>query len=147
MLALADQEREKLYDPAVGLTDTALFGSILKEGQCSILFHSRSKILDHYGEQRISFFYLHVGTEIVKIEVPRWMTENPQLISNTAGLCYQQAKIGNGYPAVLSEAHEHAVVRNADRDLFYTLLEQAFIRHGLSGMLSAKQFSKRVPMI
>ncbi|MGC9326646.1 MAG: DNA double-strand break repair nuclease NurA [Candidatus Hinthialibacter sp.] len=132
-------------DPA--LTDTEIFSRILKKGQRSTLFHSQSKIiLEKYGDQRISYFYLHVGGEIAKIEIPRWVASDPKRVDDVAAYCLQQSQIGGGYPIVLSEAHEHAVVRGPDRETFYILVEEALRRGGADPRYSSKQLRKRVPL-
>ncbi|MDX9754657.1 MAG: DNA double-strand break repair nuclease NurA, partial [bacterium] len=147
LLTLVDQEKAKQFDPKLGLTDTALMSTVLQPGQRSIVFHSRSQILAWYGEQAISFFYLHVGSEVARIEIPRWLCTDPRLLDRVAAWCWFQARLAGGYPMILSEAHEHAVVRGPDREMFYALLEQSFLRQGIAPSPSPKQWSKRVPMV
>jgi len=129
------------------ITDTVIFASFLKEGERSTLFHSRSKILLQYGRHGVSFFYLHVGDEIAKIEVPQWVARDRQWVDQVAADCLRQARLGGGYPIVLAEAHEQAVIRKEDRAAFYLLLEECFLQKGLSARLSPKELRKRVSIL
>jgi hypothetical protein len=151
LIELIEQELNPLLGDETlrirSLTDSALFFRLLKPAQRSILFHSRSQILEKYGSHAISYFYLHVGAELAKVEVPRWIAQNQILVNQIAAYCYQQAQLGQGYPVVLSEAHEMAVVRGHDRELFYQLIEQQLLKHHISSQLSAKQLRKRVAII
>ncbi len=133
--------------PSPLITDTVLFASLLKKGERSTLFHSRSKILDNYGDHKISFFYLHIGNEIAKIELPRWATKKQEMVNQIASVCFQQAQIGGGYPIVLAEAHEQAVIRKEDRFTFYALLEENMLQKGIDTTVSAKEIRKRVSIL
>jgi NurA-like 5'-3' nuclease len=54
-----------------------------------------------------------------------------------------QVEKGKGYPIVLAEAHEKAVVRGGDRELFYQLLSETYVRGGVRSEISRKNISKR----
>ncbi len=137
---------EMVDDPIV--IDTVLFGRILKPGRRSTLFHSQSKILKQkYGDQRISYFYLNVDDEIAKVEIPQWIASDKNLVDQIAAHCLRQAKLGGGYPVVLAESHEHAVVRGPDRETFYTLVEESLRRKQLDPHSSAKQMRKRTALL
>ena len=43
----------------------------------------------------------------------------------------------------LSEAHERAVVRGADRDTFYRFLRDTFVKNDIRTSVSTKSFKKR----
>jgi len=129
------------------LTDAVLFSHLLKEGQRSTLFHSRSKILNEYGEQRITAFYLHTGSEIARVEIPQWTAANGEWVDGAAAQCLFQSRLGGGYPIILSEAHECAVVRGADRDAFYALLERNLVSQKMRARYSAKELRKRASIL
>lgn len=132
------------HDPI--FTDTDIFYRVLKPGTRSTLFHSQSQIIrKKYGDQQISYFYLHVGNEIAKVEIPRWLARDRKQVDEAAAYCYHQARLGGGYPIVLSEAHEHAVVRGPDRETFFFMVEEALRSCGFDPSLSAKQLRKRIP--
>ena len=127
------------------LTDTDLFSSLLRAGERTPLFHSESRILDSYAprEQRIVFFYLSVGGEIARVELPRWCADNLQLLERIHSIALNQAEKGFGYPVCLSEAHEQAVVRGPERDALLRLIEKQLVRSNLVVSRTAKAAAKR----
>ncbi|MGL6136837.1 MAG: DNA double-strand break repair nuclease NurA, partial [Planktothrix sp.] len=55
-----------------------------------------------------------------------------------------QVQKGYGYPVVLAEAHNQAVVKGGDRTRFFTMLEQQMIKAGLKNVgISYKEARKR----
>ena len=126
------------------ITDSELFRRVLKPGERSAVFSSRSKILQYYQpDQQICFFYLHTGAEVARVEFPAWVAEDPELLSLTHALCMDQAQKGGGYPVALAEAHEQAIVRGPERDAFFTLMERAFVTHHQTVSTTQKALSKR----
>ena len=126
-----------------GLNDRRLFESLLQPGERTAVFDSHSRILGDYGVHRIGFFYLHVGTEIVRIEMPQWVAASPTLLDLVHAVAYDQAQKGLGYPVALAEAHQHAVVRGAERDLFYEMVTTVMLRRGVRAAISPKNLLKR----
>jgi hypothetical protein len=136
--------KERDCDGVAGVRDRDLFMNLLENGERSALFISPSKIVgEHYGEHRVYFFYLRVGDEIARIEIPQWVAENTDLLNLTHSLVYDQCKRGHGYPVTLSEAHEQAVVTGADRENFRQLVESTLIEEHLPTPSSGKSVSKR----
>lgn len=126
------------------LRDAAVWIVKLKPGQRSCLWRSTYRILDLYGAHSIYFCYVHVGTEIARIEVPAWVAENSTLLEQAFGLMLAQVQKGYGYPVALAEAHNQAVVRGGDRARFFALLEQQMIKAGLRNVgTSYKEARKR----
>ena len=126
------------------LRDTTLWGIQLKPGQRSPLWRSNARILDLYQEQRIYFCYVHVGSEIARIEVPAWVAENTNMFDEALGLMLAQVQKGYGYPVAIAEAHNQAVVRGGDRTRFFALLERQMIKAGLKNVgTSYKEARKR----
>ncbi len=131
----------QVFDP---LRDTFLWASQLQPGQRSTLWRSSARILDLYGEHQIYFCYVHVGTEIARVEVPAWVAENPEKLDSALSLMLAQVQKGYGYPVALAEAHNQAVVRGGDRARFFALLEQQMIKAGLRNVgTSYKEARKR----
>ncbi len=131
-----------------GLTDTNLFSRVLRgKGERSQVFVSSSKVQDQYGEHRVGFFYLNVGGEIARVELPAWAWQDPQLLGLVHATIVDQVNKGNGYPVVLTEAHEQAVIKGPDRDVFFRLVEGAFIGQGIPVRSSGKSQNKKVPKI
>jgi hypothetical protein len=127
-----------------GVRDRDIFMSLLEDGERSALFISPSKIVrQYYGDHKVYFFYLRVGDEVARVEIPQWTAENKDLLNLTHSLTYDQCKRGNGYPVVLSEAHEQAVVTGADRENFRELVESTLTEEHLSSAASGKSISKR----
>jgi hypothetical protein len=93
----------------------------------------------------VLFFYLNAGPEIGRVEVPSWVASDPNLLDMAHALVYDQCTRGFGYPAVLIEAHEQAVVTEADRQEFWQLVRLALAAEALPETTSAKAFSKRAP--
>ena len=126
-----------------GLSDKELFGRLLSPGDRSPLFLSPASIVrKYYGEHQVAFFYLNVGAEIARVEMPCWIAEQPLLIELAHALTYDQCQRGLGYPVALSEAHQQAVVTSADRDNFWRLVERSLVDASLQGQDSAKSRSK-----
>ena len=130
-----------------GLTDRSLFSRVLKPGERSSVFESSSKILDFYGDHRIYFFYLNIGEEIARVEIPKWVAEDGELLNLAHTLILDQAKKGGGYPVSLIEAHEQAVVKAKDRDFFFELVREALVRSEFKVTVSRKGLSKKSPGI
>ena len=126
-----------------GVRDADLFAELLCEGERSAVFGSTSNILDAYKLHKVCFFYLHVGTEIARCEIPQWVADDPELLEAAHALCVDQARKGFGYPVALAEAHEQAIVRNAEKDAFFLLLERMMISSGQRAAQTQKNVSKR----
>lgn len=127
------------------LRDRDLYGFLLP-GQRSSLFASSSQILSRYGDQRIDFFYLNVGGEVVRVEIPQWVHTNPGLLDLLQGTIMDQCGRSAGfppYPPALQEAHEQAVITTADRCALQELAEHAMGQRGQPWVRSAKDDSKR----
>ena len=131
----------KVFEP---LRDTALWATQLKPGQRGPLWRSNSRIIDMYGDQQIYFCYIHVGTEIARIEIPSWVAENTTLFDQALGLMLGQVQKGYGYPVAIAEAHNQAVVRGGDKTRFFAILERQMIKAGLKNVgTSYKEARKR----
>ncbi|MCW6035804.1 DNA double-strand break repair nuclease NurA [Spirulina subsalsa FACHB-351] len=132
----------QVVDP---LRDATLWAYVLQPGQRGALWRSSAPILNLYPEHlRVSFCYVHVGTEIARVEVPQWLAEDEDLFHQSLGILLAQVHKGYGYPVALAESHNQAVVRGGDRARFFALLEQQMIRAGLHNVgISYKETRKR----
>lgn len=83
------------------------------------------------------FYYLRTETEVARVELPAWIAGDQALVGRLARMVADQVRKGRGYPIALSEAHEHAVIKAADREFFYELIGA----RGLSTKLERKQGS------
>jgi len=131
-------------DSVHGLVDRHLFQAMLEPGERSALFATRSSVVrDYYGPHRVLFYYLNVGEEVARVEVPAWVAEDEGLLGVAHALVLDQCHKGQGYPVALSEAHEQAVVSSADREQFRALVEEALWGQRLPVDTSEKNRSKR----
>lgn len=127
------------------IVDTVVAHFFLKPGQRSTIFKSNALMCNVYPDYLSPyFFYLHVGDEIVRVEIPAWIASDEQKINLVARMIHDQACKGGGYPVVLAEAHEQAVVKGPDRDLFYQMLQKLAIENKKRLMLSQKSTKKRI---
>jgi len=127
------------------LKDASMWAMQLQPGQRSPIWRSSASILDLYGDQhRVYFCYVHVGTEVARVEFPGWVLDDRTLLDDALSLVLAQVQKGYGYPVALAEAHNQAVVRGGDRTRFFALLEQQMIRAGLQNVgVSYKEARKR----
>lgn len=136
----------------VGLVDRRLFARTLAPGERSAVFESASHIQREYApEIRIHYFYLHVphpvAPEIARVEIPAWVADDGGLLDLVHAVVLSECEKGEGYPLILSEAHERAVIRAHERALFYELVERQLTTSGLPFTGSNKQASKRRPTV
>jgi NurA domain len=126
------------------LRDTALWSVLLNPGQRSLIWKSSSKVLEHYGDHVVYFCYIHMGSEVARVEFPAWVAQDSALLDSALSLTLTQVQKGYGYPVALAEAHNQAVVRGGDRARFFAILEQQMIRAGLRNVgTSYKESRKR----
>jgi hypothetical protein len=135
-------------DSLSGVQDKDLFFNLLSYGERSARFINPSVIVEkYYGVHRVHFFYLRLEDEIARVEIPEWVSCNPDLLMLVHSLVLDQCKRGQGYPVALSEAHEQAVVTGADREQFWNLVEESFIEEKIPVNTSTKSRSKRTRWI
>ena len=100
--------------------------------------------MEKYKDHQICFFYINVGNdEIARIEIPRWVADNEDNLNLVHFLIYDQVQKGMGYPITIQEAHNQAVVKNADRMQFYSILSRKMINNNIKVALSNKEIKKR----
>ena len=135
-------------DAVSGIQDRDLFRMLLGFGERSPVFISGSPFMKkYYREHEIHFFYLKLEEEVARVEMPRWVAEREELVDLVHALVLDQCRRGHGYPVALMEAHEKAVVTNADRERFWELVEIALFEDGLEVRSSGKRMSKRLRWI
>jgi hypothetical protein len=126
-----------------GLVDADLLAEQLGDGQRGPLFISMSRVnVERYGPHLIHFFYMRIGRELARIELPAWVAADAAQVDLIQALVYDQCDKGEGYPVVLSRAHEQAIVRSADRRAFLRMLEGSLMRAELPTENSRKRESK-----
>lgn len=129
----------------IGLLDGSLYHRYLAPGERSAVFLSPSQVsLSYYGEHRVCFFYVNIGREVARVEVPEWVAMDEDHLDLIHAVLYDQCQRGSGYPRVLIEAHEKAVISGAERQQFQELLEATLVTRGIERRPSQKQWSKRL---
>ena len=127
------------------IRDRDLF-AFLHKGERSGPFSSSSQVLERYGEHRMDFFYLNVGGEVVRVEIPRWVSSDADLLGFAhAAICDQcrRSPTFPPYPPALQEAHEQAVIGVTERQVVEDMVEEALGQLGQHTTHSAKYDSKR----
>ena len=98
------------------------------------MFQSKAPIAYLYPQPLKPYFcYLHVGYEIVRIEIPAWIAQQEEMVDELCAIAYDQAQKGSGYPVCLFEAHEQAVVKGYDREFFYAMVQRKVEQHDAMG--------------
>ncbi len=137
----AGDPKDELCAMLSGIPDRLLMERLpLVDGERSACFRSSAG-----GEGTSTyFFYLNVGSEIARLEVPGWVAAQPELLDIVQWVAYDQCRKGGSYPRVLTEAHERAVLTVSDRQQFERIVDGALAQHRLSERTSAKERSKRL---
>lgn len=126
------------------INDAALVRLYVKPYARTTVFTYQGASKDNYPPHlRPHFFYINSGTEVGRVEIPAWIARDQQLIDAVAGIIADQCRKGNGYPVVLAEAHEQAVIKGPDRDFFYHLIAKMSIDQNYRIMRSQKSMKKR----
>ncbi len=117
-------------------------------GSRTSLFKSNSKILKMYEEDlKIYFFYINTGTEIARVELPKYVAKDKEMLSFVQNAITLQCKVGFGYPVTLSEAHHQAVVTRKDREIFYDLIKNQNLKTNSKVQISNKELRKRISFV
>ena len=124
-----------------GVLDREIFAGILKKGERSPIFVGNN---NNNEVNNIAFFYLNVGSEIARIEIPVWNISGPETIDLIQSVLMEQTDRGHGYPVVLMEAHEQAVINSADRRAFADTIVEYLARGDSRPYESAKALSKKI---
>jgi hypothetical protein len=126
------------------LVDTDLLSFFLPQGHRSTIFEHTSALAKQYPPHLKPYFtFLHVGSEIARVEFPAWIAQDEMLLSRSLRIIQDQCVKGHGYPIALSEAHEQAVVKSPDREQFFRLLGSMTVRHNYRQPHSLKSIKKR----
>lgn len=132
-----------------GLNDRDIFGELLAPGQRSKVFVNVSPPNDTFAAQdpanEVCFFYVNPaahGQQIARVDIPRWVAENPASVSAVHALLIDQCRLLGDYPYVLARADETAVVGRQDATELNFMIDVIMERHGIRAGLTAKQGSK-----
>jgi len=158
LLELALLEREnKLGEagrerPLWPVRDRDVFARLLGPGERSAVLALRLPEPNPFtGELALHCFYLNVGragrAQIARVEVPRWVAENPALLNLLQEVLVEQsAQLGpRPYPYLLHRAHEVAVVHPDEIEEIERMIQAELRRQGVEpDDKSNKQFTKEL---
>lgn len=125
------------------IKDADIFKIILRKGERSAVFRSNAPILNLY-KAPIYFFFLNVGSEVVRIEIPEFIAFDNDLLEITCALILSQSKKGGGYPVALKEAHEQAVIKSSERVFIEELFIDFLRKKGIIFNQNYKFLSKKI---
>ncbi len=142
-----DEGNERPDQGVIRFSDASIARTFLNEGERSHVFKNHAHISQEYPEAvHPYFFYVHVGFEIGRVEIPGWIACNEESVNLVASMIVDQAKKGYGYPVALAEAHEQAVVKGADREFFYQMLGRMSPLNENAGMSLKLSKKRRMPI-
>lgn len=151
-IEMARIDRTKLRisgGPFRHITDATLFNFLQPGGRSAIFVTESWPNREKYqgAGQLIYFFYLNAGrsgnNSILRVEIPQWVAKNKMKLDLVHMAIYEQCKMLNGFPYVLTRADEMAVVANPDRQVLEEMIASALVRKGLPLSTSQKQQGKR----
>ena len=126
------------------LVDSTIARFYLQEHTRTIVFKSNATIGKLYPPHLMPhFFYMDVGQEIARIEIPAWIAQDEAHLNTISRIMLDQSIKGRGYPVALAEAHEQAVIKGPDRDFFYHLIGKLAIERKRQQFHSQKSMKKR----
>ena len=136
-------------NPLARIPDRTIFAS-LPAGARSALFVSPSGINGNYYEpagHEIRFFYLNVAAEgrepiIARVEIPRWVAEDPDALRLTHAGIVAQCRILGGFPYVLARADELAYISGPEREQLEEMVGNALMSAGIVPAPSPKAYYK-----
>jgi hypothetical protein len=124
--------------------DSTLASFFLEPYERTTVFESHASICAAYpAHLKPYFLYLHVSDEIARLELPAWVAADDMLVDLLVKVVVDQVKKGYGYPVALAEAHEQAVVKGPDREIFYHLITKLGIEQRRRTKVSLKSAKKR----
>ncbi|NJD77491.1 MAG: DNA double-strand break repair nuclease NurA [Candidatus Methanoperedens sp.] len=134
------------------LSDTHLFSNLSWGERTTAFICDRDdrrggeakSVLDNYGRFRneIAFFYMRTGNGLpARVEFPSWVHKEG-MVDKIADIIRAECIIRCNYPDILMRAHDAAVIRTNEHDLFYGMLENFCKAHGIKINKSAKHFHK-----
>lgn len=145
-VALCNYELENCvaYKEIDHVIDTSIASFYIPPYHRSTIFKNHASICKQYPEDlHPHFFYLNIGTEIGRVEIPAWIARDAAAVNTICQIILDQSLKGRGYPVGLAEAHEQAVVKGPDREFFYQLIAKIGMECKQRITVSQKSMKKR----
>jgi hypothetical protein len=95
------------------------------------------------ASQAVCFFYFRAGDDVARVEVPRWVADDPGCVDLLQATLIDQCRRCDDYPRALQEAHEQAVISGGDRVMFRWMLDAEAGRAGYHYPFGGKATSKQ----
>ena len=136
------------------LPDTHLFSNMLWGERTAAFLCDRDdrrgdeakSVLDNYGifRNKLAFFYMRTSNGLpARVEFPSWVYKEG-MVDNIANIIRAECIIRSNYPDILMRAHDAAVIRTNEHELFYGMLENFCKVHSIKIHRSAKDFHKKL---
>ena len=123
------------------LNDSGVFKNLLKTNERSDIFTEISE--EETRElNSVSFSFVKNSKELSKIEFLNGSINN-EVMNKILAVIISQVEKGKGYPKILIESHEHAVISQSDRAALNTLIEKELNLLNINYTISQKQQSKQ----
>ncbi|HBR70860.1 TPA: hypothetical protein DIC20_02430 [Candidatus Dependentiae bacterium] len=133
-------KREMIEKKLEQIVDAHLLTKFLDVYERTVIFENQVSIVDYYPtEMKPVFFYLNVGDEVARVELPLWIAQDAHRLNMIEQVIVDQCLKGDGYPIALAEAHEAAVVKYSDHQLFFNFIQQLTNQRFLSKKLHKKK--------
>lgn len=143
-LLFTGQDQDTIMQKTKFSYDADIMHFLLSKGERSGIFENRAQVsLEYASHIRPYFFYMKTAYELVRIEIPGYIACSQERVDLIASLVMNQVDKGYGYPVALAEAHEQAVVKGADRDFFYYMLDKVGFVKNKRIIPSQKSLKKR----
>jgi hypothetical protein len=125
-------------------TDRQLLSGNMKLGRRTCTFLSGATLARALpSNHQICFTYANVGAEVARLEFPRWVADDPELLNLAVAVSVAQARKGAGYPVSLSEAHNLAIIRGSDRVRFFEFLARHLVSLGMDRVRPSPKESRK----
>ena len=136
------------------LPDTQLFSNMLWGERTAAFLCDRDdrrddearSVLDNYGlfRNELAFFYMRTGKGLpARVEFPSWVHKEG-MVDKIADIIRAECVIRSNYPDILMRAHDAAVIRTSEHELFYGMLENFCKVHGIKIHRSGKDYHKKL---
>ena len=122
--------------------DSEIFTELLEDNQRSAVFNEISENTDGKSLTPVTFIYLNNSYEIAKVEFIK-DTVSKDAMDKIHSLVLSQIQKGNGYPKILIESHEQAVISQSDRKSISILTERELNANKLKYTTTQKYQSKQ----
>ncbi len=133
-----------ITEPMKHITDGTVTRFFMNQGDFSTVFKSHAPITEvSSAALHPHFFYYNTGYEVARIEIPGYIAQDEKKIKMLASLIQNQVEKGHGYPIAIAEAHDQAVVKSGDRDMFYQMVTMIGIDQKRHILPSQKSIKKR----